>query len=149
MIKKIVLELKNSFHKEITQLSRNGNQLSGFYIKLLFTESYLQADYDFNSEILRIRFRYRSLFCISYFYHLSTMSLKISRKDGTVINFEVNVIGHQNSFGLMVWWISVILMLHILLRFRRASTVKHLKTLIDLVWIDISPSSFRYRFIYR
>ena len=148
MIKKIVLELKNSFHKEITQLSRNGNQLSGFYIKLFFTESYLQADYDFNSEILRIRLRYRSLFCISYFYHLSTMSLKSSREDATAINFEVNVIGHQNSLGLIKWSISVILMLHMLLRFRRASTGKHLKTFNDLVWIAICPSSLRYRLIY-
>ena len=82
----------------------------------------------------------RSSACATWFYHIRTMSSKASQEDGTAIHLKQNFTGDPPSFGQMLWWIFVTLILSMLvtLTFKRASTLIHSKTLNGLVWISMS-----------
>lgn len=81
------------------------------------------------------------------FLHVPTLPLKASQNDETIIHVEGNVTGHPDSFALMVWSIFVILILLLLVTFKRVLILKHWKTLNGLVWIAM-PQLPQRRIIY-
>ena len=47
---------KKSYHMETCQLICNANQLAGFYMIHVFTETYIQTDYSGFFDILKFHF---------------------------------------------------------------------------------------------
>ena len=120
-------QINHNLFKNAAQARKNSYNIENQSVILKI--SWIMFEYDSSFYWCILKIKYRGSFCIMHSCHVSTLPLKASLKDETVIHFEGNVTGHPDSFALMVWSIFVILILLLLVTFKRVSILKHWKTL--------------------